>query len=424
MLTSACLHSDCPSLAREHRLSPDERSRNTHGEPIRFMYDEEATTFFASTISGFFPDIAHGHCVQDTYALPSLDGLTFIEGLLPGVQLGSSALAGFPSMQTLPHAAQLAYHGVNVHNSDSKNPSMVITIENVWDGKKTEEAAEAMLGKKVFSGWPFLREGLVVGISDSHFRYERTQMGGKGKVVATPHSVGDLGQFKRKAERVEHFYSKRFGILTGEVGVLLHVLPLKDLKRLDTGAFVKDYEAPGKETDLALQLAVSEVEFEDERFLELAAPKLADEFPAGERVFFLGDVLYGSAAQVKGTTDTAVSVGLAFFNNDQKELGLYRRVVDSRSAGNYLASYEAARRLGVSGLGLSRLTSSLLVQTSDGHKTNIGLSLKFESKGLKVLGYSRKLSRGWEFTDTAVKLMQEYKVRAFGQPSQAPLCIS
>jgi hypothetical protein len=166
---------------------------------------------------------------------------------------------------------------------------------------------------------------------------------------------------------------------------------------------------------------------------ERVAPKLSDEFPVGERVFFLGDVLYGSAAQVKGTTDSNVSVGLAvrlplavasmlslltsgdlrpqFFNNDQKELAFYRRVVDSRSAGNYLASYEAARRLGVSGLGLSRLTSSLLVQTSDGHKTNIGLSLKFESKGLKVLGYSRKLSRGWEFTDTAVKLMQEYKVR-------------
>lgn len=76
-----------------------------------------------------------------------------------------------------------------------------------------------------------------------------------------------------------------------------------------------------------------------------------------------------------------------------------------------MASYEVARRLGISGLGLSRLTSTLLVETSEGHKTNVGLSLKFESKGLKVLGYSRKLQRGWEFSDTAVKLMQEYKVR-------------
>lgn len=216
-----------PAAAREHRLSADERSRNAHGEPIRFQYDDEVETFFPSTIPGFFPDITHGHCAQDVYALPSLDGLQFVEGLLPGVQLGSSALAGFPSMQTLPHTAQLSYHGVNVHNTDSKNPSMVIAVENGWDGKKTEEAAEAMVGKRVYSGWPFLREGLVVGVSDELFRYERIKMGGKSKIVSTPHSVGDLGQFKRKTERIEHFYSKRFGIITGPVDVLLHVLPLK-----------------------------------------------------------------------------------------------------------------------------------------------------------------------------------------------------
>ena len=323
------------------------------------MYDEETENFFASTIPGFFPDITHGHCAQDVYALPSLNGLTFIEGLLPGVQLGSSALAGFPSMQTLPHAAQLAYHGVNVHNSDSKNPSMVITIENSWEGKKTEEAAEVMLGKKVFSGWPFLREGLVVGISDLHFRYERTKMGGQGKFISTPHSVGDLGQFKRKAERIEHFYSKRFGIITGEVGVLLHVLPLKGsclplaftkslrrsahtllIHRKQTSSgwipvplsritrsratrWISRSSSPSQRSSLrtsasscvALARSCSADEADPSHLLpvlqERVAPKLSDEFPVGERVFFLGDVLYGSAAQVKGTSESNVSVGLA-----------------------------------------------------------------------------------------------------------------
>lgn len=51
-----------------------------------------------------------------------------------------------------------------------------------------------------------------------------------------------------------------------------------------------------------------------------------------------------------------------------------------------------------------------MVATKDGSKTNLGLSLKFEGKGLKVMGYSRKLERGWEFSDLAVKLIQEYKV--------------
>lgn len=39
------------------------------------------------------------------------------------------------------------------------------------------------------------------------------------------------------------------------------------LKRLDTGAFVKDYEGPDKEITQAVQLAVSNVSFEDERYI-------------------------------------------------------------------------------------------------------------------------------------------------------------
>lgn len=165
--------------------------------------------------------------MQDVYELPSLDGLTFVEGLLPGVQLGSSALAGFPSMQTLPHTAQLGYHGVNVHNSDSKNPSMVLSIENTWEGKKLEDIAEQLVGKKTFSGYPFLREGMVVGISDDLFRYERANQGGKSLIIKNPHSMSDLSNVKRKNERIEQYYSKRFGVITGPVDVLLHVLPLK-----------------------------------------------------------------------------------------------------------------------------------------------------------------------------------------------------
>jgi hypothetical protein len=39
------------------------------------------------------------------------------------------------------------------------------------------------------------------------------------------------------------------------------------LKRLDTGALVKDYEPAERELVQPYQLAVSEVTFEDERFL-------------------------------------------------------------------------------------------------------------------------------------------------------------
>ena len=66
--------------------------------------------------------------------------------------------------------------------------------------------------------------------------------------------------------------------------------------------------------------------------------------------------------------------------------------------------------LGVSSRALSKITSSFMVVCSDGNKSNLGLSIKFEAKGLKVIEYSRKNDRYWEFSEKAVELIREYKV--------------
>ena len=83
------------------------------------------------------------------------------------------------------------------------------------------------------------------------------------------------------------------------------------LKRLDTGAFIKEYEGQDKEYEQALQMVLPEVISEDPRFLEKEAPPLSEEFPTGTKVFFLGDHAYGVAAQVSDTTDKTISVMLA-----------------------------------------------------------------------------------------------------------------
>ena len=50
-----------------------------------------------------------------------------------------------------------------------------------------------------------------------------------------------------------------------------------------------------------------------------------------------------------------------------------------------------------------------MVITSDNQKTNLGLSLKFEAKSLKVIGYSKKDGRNWQYSEKAVDLLVEYK---------------
>ncbi|KAF6755356.1 exonuclease II [Ephemerocybe angulata] len=398
--------------SREHRLTPGERERNSWGPSTKFSSNPIGeTTVYPSSLPGFFPPIYRCTCLMEPFDLPTLDGLHLVPGLCDGVFLGAEALAGFPSLKTLPHTAMLGHHGVNVHGQESKNKSMVVSIQNPHEGEKTEAVAEKFIDSRVFIGWPFLQEGKVVAVSDSLFKYEKMNVvpGAKEKVIATPHAFQALGHWKSKAERIESVYSKRCGVLTGEVEVLLHVRPLKGLRREESGALVKDYEGLEKETEQAVQMTVSEVSSEDPRYLERDPPPIAEEFPEGSKVFFLGEHAYGVAAQVSGTAENSLSVILAFFPTERQEADRFKAIVDARKSSRYFPSYRAADMVGLSGRALGKITSSLMVITSDGVKTNLGLSLKFEAKALKVVDYSRKDGRTWEYSEKAIQLIREYK---------------
>ncbi|OCH84921.1 hypothetical protein OBBRIDRAFT_740759 [Obba rivulosa] len=288
---------------------------------------------------------------------------------------------------------------------------MVVHIQNEHERRKPEDIAREMIGQRIFVGWPFLQEGTVSAISDSLFTYEKIVVapGQPPKVISNPHTPQGLGLWKSKAEKIEHFYSKRCGVITGQIDVLVHVRPLKGLKRLDSGAFVKDYEGPEKEVEQAVQMAVSEVSSEDPRFIEKEAPPLSEEFPEGTKVFFLGEHAYGVAAQIAGTAETTLSIVLAFFPSEKTENEKFKSIVENRRSSRYFPSFQVAQMLGMSGRAVSKITSSFIVVTSNDQKINLGLSLKFEAKGLKVIDYSRKDGRYWEFSEKAVDLIREYK---------------
>ncbi|OWZ62180.1 hypothetical protein AYX15_05666 [Cryptococcus neoformans] len=397
--------------ARDIRLTPEERERNKSGVlSTQFVYDPEIDENYPSSFPGVFPELTRSHCRASPFNLPVLgDDVQLIFGLVEGVQLGVSALAGFPSLDTLPHNGTLDYHGVNVFQSDSKNPSMVITIIGKDELPKTSEVARNVLGQRTFHSWPYLQEGIVAAVSDDMFKYTLQQVGKSLRVVHMPHH--DAVKWRRQADHVERHYSRRYGVIIGGVEVLLHIRPLKGLKHLDNGALVKDYEAPEKEIVQAYQMAVSQVTFEDERFLERAPPDLKVDFPVGERVLFLGDMHYGLAAQVSAINEEAqtLSVILAYFGEETEETLRFMKAVAHRPTGKWWPSPILCRRLGISALALSRITSTLLVQLGDGSKTNIGLSLKFESRGLKVLGYSKRNDRGWEFSEKTAQVLEAYK---------------
>jgi 5'-3' exoribonuclease 1 len=231
------------ATAKEHRLTADERQRNAFGTSTKFSYNPDEPTMYESSFPGFFPDLPRCTCKMQDFDLPTLDGLHFIDGLCDGVSLGAEALAGFPSLQTLRHTSQLGFHGVNVHGSESRNKSMIVRIENLYEGAKTADVAADVLGRRTFVGWPFLQEGLVVAVSDSLFKYEKMSVipGAPARVVSNPHAPHGLGHWKAKAEKIEQTYSKRFAVVTGDIEVLLHVRPLKGQRLFSFCPFGRPY---------------------------------------------------------------------------------------------------------------------------------------------------------------------------------------
>ena len=393
---------------KDHLLSQDEKDRNEFGVSVKFVYSPDVTFTYPSSLVGIFPDISHCHCVENVFDLPTMEGLDYHVGLMRGVKLGESALAGFPSLKTLPHAGTLGFHGVNVFMQDSRNESMIVTMLE-GESRAKVESAKALLGRRIHVGYPYLSEAKVVRISDELFNYILPS-NGTGPPVAVPHGPQEIDMWHRKAERIESVYSKRLGMIIGEVQSLVHVETLKGLKKTDDGATLKEYaQIEGIETDHASQMVVEEVANEDPRFLEQAALPVEEEFPVGARAFFLGEFNYGRPLEVVGHTNNKADVWVSTVAAKVPEFG--RKIVTEADRHSpYTPSYAVARMLGLNPLVLSKITSSFQVVLDD-NRVNLGLNLKFEARKLKVLGYSRRGETGWEFSEKAIQLIQQYMLR-------------
>jgi 5'-3' exoribonuclease 1 len=387
-------------------LSEDEKIRNDFGVSLKFTYNPEVDFTYPTSLVGIFPDLAHCHCVENVFELPTMDGLEPYAGLVKGVKLGAAALAGFPSLKTLPFTGSLGFHGVNVFMQDSRNESMVIALAET-EARTSVERAKLLLNRAIHIGYPFLQEAKVVKVSDELFDYVLAE---NGQVNAVEHNGTQIDQFHKKSESIEKYYSKRLGMLTGQVDSVVQVEMLKGLKKLDDGSTVKEYaELPGLETIHASQLVVEKVISEDQRFLEQAALPIEQEFPDGTNAFFLGEYAYGRPLSVIGHEGRKAKCLLAATKAKQAEFG--RDIArQAERLSPYTPSYAVARGLQLNALAMSKLTSSMSVQSND-KRENLGLNLKFESKQLKVLGYSRKTNGGWEYSQAAIALIQQYMIK-------------
>ena len=396
---------------RANGLTAEERERNTHGVPHQFVYDASYTRVMPSSLPGFLPDLPDNHTRISEYVLPSMEGKSFVKTLPEGVGLGLDAMPGFPSMKTLSFKPSLRKFGVNVHGTSSQGLSMILAIEPRGEKPSTEALAKTLIGTSTYIHWPYLFEGLVVGVSDSNECFRAVW---KKNQVGIRHDVGGEASlaFRKQTSHITSRYANRYGVVLGAVDVLLHVRPLKGLILGYDGSIKKEYEPlPDAEVVSPWPLVIDKVKHEDTRFLEHPSMSVAEAFPDSTRVFFLGSPGFGCPGRVIGTAGDTVTIELAFIADLVQEHSIIRKLVQQRAQDSYFHAGQVANRLKISSLVLSKLTSSIFIM-NHGQKSNIGLNLKFEARSRKVLGYTRRGHQGWEYSERAVLLVVEF-MKAF-----------
>jgi 5'-3' exoribonuclease 1 len=399
---------------RNHMYSKDEKKRNSLGDANLFEFTPDLSVF-PSPLPNVFPDITQCLCQSVPFKVPKLPPSALLNHLCPGGRIGKDLLAGFPSMDTIPHTFTIGHHGVNLFNSESKNPTVVISIQNIHEGKSPEDLASELIGKNVFTGWPFLIESKVMALSDELFVYTVSKAkNGKPFVVKTPHDENSGKRHFLSAEKADLFYSKRCGVLIGEIEIVVKVQVLKGLQLLNDGSFVKEF-APKGEFDIPIQLVVTG-SYEDPRFRNIRAPKVTHEFPTGSPVFFLAPKLYGVLGEVlehqEGSKDTLDLCVQRFVTAElNQELTVCKAIATEEvRKTKYLPGWQLAKQLKISSLGLSRLTSAFLVEIAGtDRRVNLGLNLKYDHRSQKALGYTQKTANGWEYSPKALELLKAYR---------------
>lgn len=390
----------------ELQLTPEEKRRNSFGNEIQFIFNPQIDQVYQSPLPGFFHDLEHDQCYEEKFEVtPARPDFAF--DLLEGAKTGKDLLAGFPTLRTIEFDSELSLHEVKVFQNPSRSESMILSLKNIWDDLSTNQFSHKFINKVVYSRWPFLRESRVVKVVDEETVYESVKSGNVKKIVSSPISPEELKDFKSLSRSISQSYEKTKGIKLGDVNALVHVQPVTGLIRNQKGAYVKTFS---KEIEVyPIQLIVEEVINEDERYATRPPIPIEEEFPLQSQVVFLGAFAYGAPATIAGYTDNQkVNIKVNKIQaTAEPNIGKRRLEVENKEI-KYLPSFQVSKLLKLNPLFLSQITSGFMLE--DGNKkVNIGLELKFEARRQKVLGYTQKYGKVWEFSPLAIQLIRNYQ---------------
>ena len=286
--------------------------------------------------------------------------------------------ASFPTLQTKNHFHTVSAHSVQVFERPSKLDSVVVSIEH----EEHELELQSLVGKVVYLTWPNLKLAKIVALSydnmmvDSHGTHKMTSQ--------------EMETHETQSALINTDYSVHYALEIGPVEVVVYYQLFKQMG-LNKNRLEQQFDQSVQYD--ALQCVLLDLEVE-ERFKNR---EYVVDYHVDDVVVYLGqNENYGRVCTVTKKNPLLVSLKPSTVT------------VNTPKPIRYHTAHKISHILQCSALVVSKITSHYRISYNNSFK-NIGLNMKYSSRGLYVRNMTLNKDGRWLYSDELVDLLKEYK---------------
>eukprot|EP00835_Amoeboradix_gromovi_P000648 NODE_24_length_36516_cov_0.652470.p1 type:complete len:1168 gc:universal NODE_24_length_36516_cov_0.652470:9695-6192(-) len=336
-----------------HLLTSDELLINEFGTSFMYKFDANINMDIVSTNKDLVSFTSH--C-----AVVSLDIPVQISSI-PNNQ-PHAVIPGFPSLYSIAFDYEFKSCTIRVFNRSTTCITCCITPMAI--------EKPVQLNSVVLYNWPNSVMGKVVSVD----------------------SIDDKPSLSAIYANISSHLSSTFAIfLTSDT--LVTVKPFKHVI-YSNNRFIQHFDGIDY---CPLELINTEFEM-DARHIERDSDI---EYHVNDQVFVLNDDNYGRIGIIESINDRKATVLLA------SSMSLSVLNTATADSAQYLQPRAICKRFNISGLLLSKLTSTLKCRYNN-RLVNLGLNMKYQARGLKVINKSRMVNDRWEYSSELVEILRQY----------------
>lgn len=399
-------------------LARDEIVRNNHGPSFIYKMSLTSKVEQSSPFGTRLPSFV-SNAKRTNLVLPKIpSGRPFSPRWLKGTLAphANESLKDLPHLGAFKHRGRLAFVGLNIFGSPSRNETFVLDIEfdsndataasRRIGSKKTAEALGLSIESPVWFGYPWRVAGIIDFIADRSHRKRigNTQGNGLGAGQVTAVQQTSEASYKRDSSILLSNWLQKYGV---------QLPPPQEIIGVKVDA---SENAMGQE-DKAKEVRLCDTHFVRSRLSSKTSvgdsSKSSDVVIVGQTVVYVGSGSYfGQKAKVcSPIRNGTVKVEFGMAASCAREPAFGYRVVSISSKQRWMTVSKLSAAVNLPVSVLDTFLSSVLVQLQSGReKIDLGLGIKYIGRGLYIPGYARREEKHYyTFSEKTIDLLRRYR---------------